>query len=319
MVDGMDVHRTGGRHTFPVLAPLYHRRQLARQRFDVVIEDLNKVPVFTPCWTDRPVVLLVHHLFGVTAFREASAPIAALTWLLERPLPACYRRVPVEAVSASTAADLARRGFDRSRIVVIENGVDLNFYSPAPDATRFAEPTALYLGRLKRYKRVDLVIRACAVLHAAGTGVRLLIAGQGDARRDLERLVRKLGLGGWVSFRGFVTEQEKRELFRRSWVHVLTSPKEGWGISNLEAAACATATVASDAPGLRDSVRDGQTGYLVPHGDVTQLAARIGTILHDPALRDRLGEQARVFAQRFSWDRSAADTQAHLEQVLDRA
>ena len=318
-IDGMDVHRTGGRHTFPLSAPLYFRSHLARSTFDVVIEDLNKVPVFTPLWTDRPVVLLVHHLFGATAFQEANAPVAALTWLLERPLPTFYRRLPVQAVSDSTAADLAKRGFDRNRIVVIENGVDLAFYAPDASAHRFEQPTALYLGRLKRYKRVDLVIRAIGALRDAGVPARLLIAGQGDARADLTRLVDELALGDRCEFLGFVSEDQKRDLFRRSWVHVLASPKEGWGISNLEAAACATATVASDSPGLRDSVRHGVTGYLVPHGDVAQLAQRVGAILQDPALRDRLGAQARLFAQQFSWERSADQTQAHLERVLATA
>jgi glycosyltransferase involved in cell wall biosynthesis len=315
-IDGMDVHRTGGRHTFPVMAPLYHRRHLAERSFDIVIEDLNKVPVFAPRWRRTPAVLLVHHLFGRIAFDEVSLPIAAVTWLMERPLPLLYRNLPVQAVSDSTARDLVRRGFRRDRIVVIENGVDLLFYSPAPETPRFEQPTLLYLGRLRRYKRVDLIIRAVARLRDDGVPARLIIGGRGAARSELERLVETLDLADRVAFAGFVTEEEKRELFRRSWVHALTSPKEGWGISNMEAAACGTATVASDSPGLRDSVRDGSTGYLAPHGDVAALADRFRRILEDPSLRDRLGMQARAFAELYSWDRSAAMTEAHLRRVL---
>jgi glycosyltransferase involved in cell wall biosynthesis len=318
-IDGMDVHRVGGRHTFPLAAPGYYRRQLARRRYDIVIEDLNKVPVFAPAWAGVPVVLLVHHLFGGTAFEEASAPVAGMTWLLERPLPVLYRRLPVQAVSESTAQDLVDRGFRRDRIEVIENGVDLDFYSPSPEAPRFAEPTVLYLGRLKKYKRVDLVLRAVARLRDRGVTARLIVAGQGDQRGQLEELAAGLQLLGQVEFAGFVSEERKRELFRRTWVHVLTSPKEGWGISNVEAAACGTATVASDSPGLRDSVRDRETGFLVPHGNVDALAERLRAILQDPQLRDTLGEGARRFAARHSWERSAAMTEAHLERVLAHA
>jgi glycosyltransferase involved in cell wall biosynthesis len=285
----------------------------------VVVEDLNKIPLFSPRWIPRPVVLLVHHLFGATAFQEASAPVAAATWLLERPLPLLYRGIDVEAVSESTAQDLVARGFDRDRITVIENGVDLSFHSTDPTVPRYAEPTVLYLGRLKRYKRVDLVIRALARLRDADVAARLIIAGQGDARAELETLASELGLVDHVEFTGFVTDERKRELFRRCWVHVLASPKEGWGISNMEAAACGTATVASDSPGLRDSVRHGETGYLVPHGDIDRLADRIRAILEAPALRDRLGANARRFAELHSWDRSADRTEAHLAGVLDRA
>lgn len=316
VLDGMDVHRTGGRHTFSLAAPRYYRRHLAQRSFDLVIEDLNKVPVFAPFWAGVPVVLLVHHLFGSTAFQEASLPVAATTWLLERPLAAAYGRCPVQAVSESTADDLVERGFRRESIAVIENGVDLDFYSPDPAGDRFPEPTMLYLGRLKKYKRVDLVLSGLARLKAHGVDARLVVAGKGDQRPVLERLAADLGIADRVQFAGFVTEEQKRTLFRRSWVHVLTSPKEGWGISNLEAAACGTATVASDSPGLRDSVRDGETGYLVRHGDIDALAHRLRAILQDPALRDRLGTGARRFAGRYTWDRSAADTEAHLSRVL---
>ncbi|HEX2166910.1 MAG TPA: glycosyltransferase family 4 protein [Longimicrobiales bacterium] len=315
-LDGMDVHRTGGRHTFPIMAPLYHRRHLAQRSFDVMIEDLNKVPVLAPRWRGTPAVLLVHHLFGTTAFDEASLPVAAVTWLMERPLPLFYRDLPVQAVSASTADDLVRRGFDRSRIEVIENGVDLEFYSPNPAIPRFVEPTVLYLGRLKRYKRVDLIIRAMARLRENGVTARLIIAGRGDAQPALERLTADLDLTSSVRFAGFVSEDEKRELFRRTWVHALTSPKEGWGISNMEAAACGTATVASDSPGLRDSVRDGSTGFLAPHGDIDALADRISRVLGDTSLRDRLGMQARAFAELYTWDRSADRTETHLRRVV---
>jgi glycosyltransferase involved in cell wall biosynthesis len=318
-IDDIDVIRTGSRHTFSVAAPAFFRRTLRLEPFDGIIEDLNKVPLFTPLWSSSPLVLLVHHLFGSTAFQEATLPFAAATWLLEKPLPAVYRDVPIEAVSESTAQDLVRRGFSRDRIVVIPNGVDLSFYEPDQADPRFAEPTALYLGRLKRYKRVDLILRAVRRLVDEHVPIRLLIAGKGDAAERLLALRAELDLEEIVDFRGYVTELEKLRLMRKSWVHVLTSPKEGWGISNLEAAACGTPTVASDSPGLRDSVVHGETGYLVPHGDVDALARRLRMVLENPSLRDELGEAARRFAAGFTWDVAADRTEAHLNEVLSPA
>jgi glycosyltransferase involved in cell wall biosynthesis len=311
-LDGMQVHRTGARLSFSLAAPRYYRRVLRQRPFDVIIEDLNKVPVFTPYWGATPVVLLVHHLFGTVAFQEASFPLAAATWLLERPLHRLYGDVPVQAVSESTAADLVRRGFQRSGIVVIPNGVDLERYTPDPEVARFPEPTLLYLGRLKRYKRVDLLLQAMALLRRDGVQARLIIAGQGDQAAALRRLRDELDLHDRVAMPGFVSEERKLELFRRAWVHVLTSPKEGWGITNLEAAACGTPTVASDSPGLRDSVVHGETGFLVPHGDVAALAGRLRALILDPSLRTRMGTRAHAFAQGFSWQRAADDTERHL-------
>jgi len=314
-LDGIEVHRTGGRHTLNLAAPRYYRRHFADRGFDAVIEDLNKVPFFSPWWVREPIGLLVHHLFGAIAFQEASFPVALATWMLERPIPRVYGQLPCVAVSESTAEDLRTRGMRRGRITVIPNGVDTAHYTPDDSVGRFPEPTLLFLGRLRRYKRVDLIIRAVAELRDRGTKVQLRIGGRGDHRAALEKLVHALGVADRVHFEGFVDEARKLELFRRSWVHLLTSPKEGWGIANLEAAACGTATVASDSPGLRDSVVHDTTGYLVPHGDITGLADRVHQIISDPALRDRLGYGARTFARIFAFERVADATE---EWIRDR-
>lgn len=318
-LDGMDVYRIGTRLTFGLRVPRFVRTALNPKSFDVVVEDLNKVPLFLPYWTGAPVVLLVHHLFGGVAFQGASGPVAAATWLLERTVPWVYRDLPAMAVSQSTVEDLRRRGLEGQEIAVVPNGVDLGHYVPAEGDEEFARPTLLYLGRLKRYKRVDLVLRAVDRLRREGIEARLLVVGKGDAERDLRRLHRRLGLGEAVEFLGYVEEEEKVRLLQRSWVHVLTSPKEGWGISIMEAAACQTPSVASDSPGLRDSVRDGETGRLVPHGDVASLALALRELIQDDSIRRGMGARARSFAEGFTWDESARKTQEFLETQVAAA
>ena len=312
-VDGIRVHRTGRRYTFNLASPLHYARHLRGEPFDIVVEDLNKVPLLAPHWVRARVqVLLVHHLFGATAFREANPVLAGATWLLERLIPEVYRGLPCIAVSESTKEDLVRRGLDGADIRVIRNGVELERLRPAPD--RFAEPTVVYLGRLKRYKRVDLALRAVAELVRRGTGVKMIVAGKGDARPALEETARRLGIEERVRFAGFVTEQEKLELLSRSWVHVLTSPKEGWGIASVEASACGTPSVVSDSPGLRETVQHGETGLIVPHGDVDLLAGALARLL-EPGERDRMGRKARIMAEEHSWDRVADTVERFLESL----
>ncbi len=316
-LDGIDVHRVGGRYTLSLAAPVYFRRRLRTEGFDVVVEDLNKVPFFAPLWgVGAPVALIVHHLFGATAFQEASFPVAAATWLLERPVPRVFRSVPTVAVSDSTVEDLVRRGLPRSRIEIIHNGVDLEVLSPLPPEERFPEATLLFLGRLKRYKRVDLLLEAVAALVRRRISCRLLVAGRGDDQPRLEALRKSLNISEHVDFLGFISDAEKRDLLQKGWIHLLTSANEGWGISNLEAAACGTPTIASDVPGLRDSVVDGQTGFLVPHGDVETLSRRIEDLLGDDEKRKRLGVGARSFAEGFGWDVSARAMEAFLSGTL---
>ena len=310
---GIEVYRTGTRHTYPFVAQRYYRRRLAGNDYDVVIEDLNKVPLYTPLWGLRKLVVLVHHLFGGTVFREASPPVAAAVWLSERPLGAFYRGVPFEAVSSSTADDLVARGIPRKAIRVIYNGVDSNRLTP--DAgERSEQPLFIYLGRLKKYKRVDIVIKAFAGLNVPEA--RLEIAGIGDYRAALEGLVKSLDLEERVRFLGFIPEDEKVHLLRRAWASVLASPKEGWGISNLEAAACGTPVIAANSPGIRESVIDGATGFLVPQNDPEAMTAAMRGIVQSPDLVEVLGKAARKFAEGFGWDRAANETLSHLEEVV---
>ncbi len=316
-LDGIGIHRVGGRHSYPLAAAGCLRTRLAKVRFALTVEDLNKVPLFTPLWAPGPHLLLVHHLFGGSAFLSASPPVALGTWLLERGIPRAYRRTPVVAVSDSTRDDLVLRGLPADRIAVVPNGVDTVRYAPAADGRRFPEPTLLYLGRLKRYKRVDLLLSAAQILRSRGVQVQVLIAGEGDDGPRLRRIASRLGEPGAVRFLGFVSEDEKVRLLQGAWAHVLTSTKEGWGITNLEAASCGTPSVASDSPGLRDSVIHGHTGFLVPHGNVELLADRLHALLVSESLRSAMGEAARQFALDLSWERTAARLAVQLEAAVD--
>ena len=280
------------------------------------MENINKLPLLTPLWPGPPVVVLVNHLFGRTAFREASWPVGATVVAAERLIPLVYRDVPFHAVSRSTADDLVGRGIDRSRIEVVYGAVDHDVYRPDPAEEPFERPTLVYVGRLRRYKELDVVLRALDRLRGEAAGARFLVAGKGDDRERLEEAARAGGVSDRVEFLGWVSEERKVELLRRAWVNVYPSPKEGWGLTNLEAAACGTPTVASDSPGLRESVSDAETGFLVPHGDPDAWARRLEEVLGDRELRQRLGRAARERAERFTWERTAEETEASLERIL---
>lgn len=312
-VRGIEVRRIGGRHSFALRGRGAVRAALAADRYDIVVEDINKLPLFLPTLTDLPTYVIVPHLFGAAAFQEASVPVATIVWLAERPIPRIYRRATFHAISDSTAEDLVRRGIPPAQVRVIYPGVDTGWFHPDPAVPRDPAPLFLYVGRLKRYKGLETAIRAAVTARASVPGLRLAIAGQGDDRARLERLVARLDAGDTVDFLGFVSEDEKRRLLRRAWAVVFPSAKEGWGITNVEAAASATPAIASDRPGLRESVRHGETGELVPHGDVAALAAAMTRFGADPARVERFGTAARAFAETLSWEAAASATREHLE------
>lgn len=324
-IDGIAVQRVGGRHSFAMKGRGAVRRALREGRYDIVLEDINKLPLFLPMLTDLPAYVVVPHLFGTTAFQQAAWPVAAVVWLAELPVPRVYRRAAFHAISDSTKEDLVRRGVPASRVRVIYPGVDAEWYRPEREGgialsgsrpLRASEPTFLYIGRLKRYKGIDTAIRAVALARERDRVLGLVIAGTGDDRPRLEALARALQVGEQVRFVGFVDEAEKRRLYRRAWATVLPSAKEGWGLTNVEAAACGTPAVAADRPGLRETVRHGETGFLVPYGDADALARTLVRLADDPELVERLGVAGREFAESLAWDRTARETEHHLEETL---
>jgi len=310
------VERHGGRHSFAALGRGAVRAALGREPWDLVLEDINKLPLYLPTLTPLPFCAVVPHLFGTTAFDEAPWPMAAVVAAAERPIPRVYRRAGFHAISESTRDDLVARGVPAERIRVIHPGIDCRAYAPVAGLDRALPPTFLYVGRLKRYKGVEVAIRALHLARRQRADLSLDIAGTGDDAARLVRLARDTGLADAVRFHGFVAEDRKRELFRHAWANLFPSPKEGWGLTIIEAAACGTPSIASDSPGLRDSVRDGVTGYLVPHGDAEALAARMVELAGNPGTVERLGGEARRAACTWSWDDAAAATEAHLLELI---
>ncbi len=315
VVDGIDVRRSGGRHSFALRAAPAIRAAARHWSPDVVVDDINKLPLFTPWLTRRPVYAIVPHLFGTTAFDELAWPMAATIWTAERAIPRAYRRAWFHAISDSTRDDLVARGIPRERIAVVYPGVDTAHFSPDPAGHPRQAAQFVYIGRLKRYKGVGRVIEALAIAQRARPDITLVIAGTGDDRGRLEALARDRGVARAVRFAGFVDEPTRLTLLRESVANVFPSPKEGWGITVMEAAACGTPSLASDSPGLRDSVRHGVTGVLVPHGDVQALAAEMIRLVENPARVTALGVAAREWAQQLSWARAADVVERHLTEL----
>jgi glycosyltransferase involved in cell wall biosynthesis len=313
--DGYRVVRGGHEHDFNLTVPFLYRRVAAADPPDVVLDDINKIPFYSPLFVRAPVLAVIPHLMGATVFREVNPLLAAVVYAAERPVPRVYRGCHVEVISESTREDLVARGFARERISVIHCGIDRRVYNRDGAAGKTPTPSLLYVGRIKRYKCVDHAIRALALVRRRVADATLTIVGDGDGMPALRALAARLGLDGAVRFAGFVPTEEKLRLLRRAHVVVNPSVKEGWGLTNVEANACGTVCVAADAPGLRDSVLDGRTGLLYPHGDVEALAARVVRLLVEPGLRERLEAGALAWAESLTWERCGEETRALVERV----
>ena len=300
---GMRIVRRGSWWNFNFVVPGVLRREFMRaQAPDLVVEDVNKVPCFTPWLTRTPVAVVVPHLFGTTAYREANVAVATYVLGLEALIPWAYARCRFLVISESTRDDLVVRGIEPSRIEVVHCGLDHDRYRVDPAVSKAPVPTLVFVGRLRRYKGLDWVLRALPAVRARVPGVRLEIVGDGPFAGALRRQAARLGLESAVEFLGYVSVAEKTRRLQTAWAAVQPSPKEGWGLTVVEAAACGTPVVATDAPGLRDSVRRDETGLLVPFADDAALADALARVLLDEGLRARLSRAAVAWASRFRWD-----------------
>ena len=303
---GMRIVRRGDWWNFNLVVPGVLAGEFSGANLpDLVIEDINKVPCFTAQWTKAPVAVIVPHLFGATAYQEADPAIATYVVALERLIPAAYRGSRFLAISESTRDDLVSRGVSRGRVSVVHCGMNHERYSVDPAVAKAAEPTLSFIGRLRRYKGLDWVLRTLPRVRERIPGVRLDVIGEGPWQDALVKQARSANLADAVSFHGFLPPAEKVRRLRESWALVQPSPKEGWGLTVIEAGACGTAVVAADSPGLRDSVRRDETGLLVPYGDDAALGEALVRVLGDAELRERLASAGVRWAAGFRWDECA--------------
>ncbi len=317
--EGIRILRRGIQPCFNHAAPLAYHRELRGNGYDVIIEGIDKLPFFMPLHERKvPVLCIVPHLFGTAVFHEASFPVGAYVYAHEWFIPFVYRNCLFSVLSQGTRDDLRGRGIPGDHIRVIHSGLSQEHYS-APEKKPFADhPLLVYLGRVKKYKGIEIGIRAVERLRGKYPGIECRIVGTGDHLPQLRRFVSRLGLEKNVTFPGFIPEQEKVELLQRAHLLLYTSPKEGWGLSVIEANVCGTPALASDSPGLRESVVDGKTGFLVPHGDVQALAGRMDALLSDPCLYARMRAAAVEWGRGFTWERMTQETLALIGQAREQ-
>ncbi|TRW44732.1 glycosyltransferase [Georgenia yuyongxinii] len=233
------------------------------------------------------------------------------------------RRVDlVIATCSDEVTELARLGVPEDRVQVVPCGVDVQHFVPGDDAGAGHGPHRLLcVGRLVERKGVDTVLAALGRLPSA----ELVVAGgppaahlsQDPEARRLRGLARDLGVAGRVHLTGAVPHAQMPALLRSADVVVATPWYEPFGIVPLEAAACGRPLVGSAVGGLLDTVVDDVTGVLVPPRDPAALAAALGSLLADPARRERYGAAARRRAvARYGWDQVATATEAAYGTVL---
>jgi glycosyltransferase involved in cell wall biosynthesis len=318
VVDGVRISRAGGRYSvyfWALLAMAAARFGFGslRTRPDVVIDTQNGWPFLARLLYGRRVVVLVHH-----CHREqwpVTGPVTRrLGWYVESTLsPRLHRHNQYVTVSLPSARDLIALGVGNERIAVVRNGLD-EVPPPSLSGPRAVTPRVVVLSRLVPHKQIEDALKAVAVLRPRIPGLHLDIVGGGWWRQRLVDYARRLGILGAVTFHGHVDDMTKHLVMQQSWVHVLPSRKEGWGLAVIEAAQHAVPTIGyRSSGGLSDSIVDGVTGVLVDNQ--AELVYWLEQLLVDPVLRNQLGAKAQARSGEFSWQHSADAMRSVLEAV----
>jgi glycosyltransferase involved in cell wall biosynthesis len=297
--NGYAVIRRGSRYSvFPRAMAAEVTGRMGRS--DGLIEIWNGVPWFSPVWYRRPHLLILHHVHGPMWDQVMPGPLAAAGRLLEaRVAPPFYQRTETVTPSEATRQELIGLRFWPDRVTAVDNGID-SFFTPG--GVRAREPLVVAAGRLAPVKRFARLVEAAEQARMVVPGLRLRIVGEGPGRVELTRWIDHHDAGDWVELIGHVSRPALRDHYRQAWIVASASLVEGWGLSLTEAAACGTPAVATDIPGHRCSVIDGQTGVLVP---VEELGRALADILRDDARRERLAAGALARAHTLTWDASA--------------
>ncbi len=311
VLDGVRVVRRGGTYTVYVWGFLYYIFRF-RGSFDVIIDSENGVPFFTPLYVRKPIFLLIHHVHQEVFRDNLIFPLSTIAMFIEKQImPRVYKNIKVITVSESSKKDIIKLGCSKkNEIEVISPGVNTKSYKKLKKSNK---PTFIYLGRLKRYKNVDVAVKAFANVVKFYPNSVLYIVGEGDTSGSLAKLVSELEIESNVIFTNKVTDREKVKLLAKSWVSVQPSSFEGWGITVIEANACGTPVIASDTNGLRDSVVDGKTGILVPVKNVEMMSSTMIELIKNKKYLRTLSNNAYVWSRKFDWN----ECSTHFYQLVD--
>ncbi|HYO49632.1 MAG TPA: glycosyltransferase [Chloroflexia bacterium] len=224
-------------------------------------------------------------------------------------------------------------GADTGKITVIPAGVDTELFHPRDRAEVRRQlglpdldtPILLFVGRIERLKGIDTLLESVAVVSrfCAGRDLKVLIVGGGGQTEaenaELSRVVqlhRDLNLEDQVEFVGSKPQEMLPLYYSAADITIMPSHYESFGLVAVESMASGTPVIASDVGGLSYTVRDGETGFLVPHENHFALAEKVHALLKDPTLRQEMGEQAARHAAQYSWRNIAAQVVEVYDQEI---
>jgi len=326
IVDGFKVIRVGNYRTVYLEAYKYYKKNL-KGWADLVIEEVNTIPFFCNFYV-HPVksikggaeqfnrgkeksILFFHQLCREIWFYEMNFTKGLIGYIAETFYLFLLGNRDVITVSESTKKDLNRFGFRRDKIKIISEGTHIDPVKELESyqVTKYKIPTILSLGALRSMKRADQIIAAFEIAKKKISDLQLIIAGDtaGKFAKKIIGMIEASKHRDSIQCLGMVSREKKIELMQKSHLIAVTSAKEGWGLVVTEANSQGTPAVVYDVDGLRDSVRNGETGIICEKNNPENLSQKIVKILEDKVEYERLRQNAWNWSKEITFEKSYED------------
>lgn len=320
VLDGIKIVRQGYQYHLGVQFAGFFYYLKNKDKYDLFIDQFHGMPFFTPLYSTKPKIAVLQEVAKEVWFlnpfpRPLNWIYGALGYFLEPLVFLLYRSTPFITGSESAKEDAITFGIPSKNITIVPHGVIVSLPKPFPQKEKVK--TIAYLGVISRDKGIEEAIECFRMLATAGT-FRFWIIGRAESEGYLNKIKRKVkiaGLEGKIKFWGFVDEKMKFELLAKTHVLVNPSVREGWGLVNIEANAMGTPVVAYKAPGLVDSVKDGQSGLICGQNSPESMAEEVEKLLGDKDLFAKLQAGAKRWAVNFDWIKSKQQSLKLIERI----
>ena len=308
VLDGVKIIRVGNRFTVYPLAMLV----TLQLRPDLIFESINVIPFFTPLFTRKPILGMIHHIIPHSVIKKKIGWLSYFADFIQlKLLPGLYREILILANSESTEKDLLLMGFKNVRLTQL--GVEIPVLQDAPKKSNIV----VAAGALRPWKNPDHILSAFKKIP---NDWRLVIFGRPENKKivpELRRMAQNIGISDRVEIFTSISKEQKTELYKMSKIAIIASEKEGWGFASIEPQTFGCPVVGYDVPGIRDSVKNNVTGILVRNGSIDDLGESLKKLATEDQLCQRLSTNALEWSHTFTWEHSVEDFVKALETVIE--
>jgi glycosyltransferase involved in cell wall biosynthesis len=301
-VEGVQIIRMGNSLSVFFHAMVHYLKNSTR--YDIVVDEIHGIPFFTPLYVRKPIVAFIHEVAGPIWDYMYPFPLNSIGRLCEQYFFSLYRNIPFWTDAPSTIADLVTLGIPETHCTAIACPITNKTLRHVPRKEK--QPTYVFVSRLVKMKGIEEIIKAFSFINREDKRARLWLVGRGESAyvHKLKQMTKEYGIDKYTSFLGGLPEKDKLLCMKRAHLLLHASIKEGWGLVVIEAASQGTPAVVYDVQGLRDSVRNGSTGIVIPDNHPREMAYQAMLLLSDRSRYRRFQKNAMKWAGSITWKKA---------------